>query len=393
MNWKSREGALEAARTFRRLTEEGGYPVDDQGAATLALTSSQALADRHFPPGTETRTRALQTLDRVLDHEQRFPPHFTRDGRRLVQETMASRLRLTAVRAAALASSRELLDAHVGSPAEVHQLLGTLTDHLDRREHDIRRASGHGVQARNLTAYYEGITNLFEHRGDELLTHALADDAARDARVPALEEALSRTLYAPELQPDQRDRISDSLVGYIEREMAEAGPEAPTRGLALGHLMGALHNAGDLALNRSDTTQVRGFAEDFFGRYAGKVAGAVVSRFSGPLGLVVDPAINTLLRPEVDTAAAAARAEAEFRERLAEAGGDVAAGRILDGQIAQDLAERLVTVNEALLEAQDRGESPEAISALRDLQAWLEQMGSGIGRGYGQARQRRLRAQ
>ena len=368
-------------------SESDAYPTNQRVHATGSWL-------RLAPP--ETSDERIRTqINSLGDEQNQLPSVLDRPGDRKAGNSPMERL-IAATKgrpenevlwAQAVSSTPELLKKHAPDKKTLHSVFDILARDLEAQQERIDSARGQGTTALRHKGVLEGITNIFEHRGSDLLGHVLESPASRDAMLPQIEEALSRTLFSPNTSKAQKNRIMNGVEKYIQDATDNVGTDAPVVGKRLGHLLGAIHNSADLALNRSHHRSVRNNISNFLGRAAGKIAGELSKKVY--LKVFVDPGVNTGLRPEIDAQKEAEKAEARFKRELQDSGGDVKKGVLLRDSLTEGLARLQVQLNNKIVKDSAKGKDTEETKRML---TYLMQLQTSIVDGYTAARQRRLRA-
>lgn len=362
------------------------------GARQLAMASWLRLA----PQGTsaeDVRTQ-IETLGSSRNGLVRFlrgPGDGDVDRNSPLQRVIAAtagRDEHRTLNAMAIASDPALLRTHAPTDEALYGIFEVLTDDLENGGQALEFANRRGYQPSVNQGAFAGIANIVGHRGEDLFNAIFADENTRPARARTLESALSRTLFTLSARPDERDLMSEGIASFVENRVYNVGEDAPTSGLQVGHLLGAVHNSADLAVTRASRSDVRSFAYNVFGRTLGKVAGALVGRW----GVVVDPLLNTGSRPEVDRRRVEAEAAADFVARYEQSGGSIGeSGAQLNAAISQQIAERTQRLN-AIINDPPSNLTAEDLRVLNNLRSQLIQFSTWRSDGYSQAREGRQTA-
>lgn len=222
--------------------------------------------------------------------------------------------------------SNRLIEAHLQGQAGVDAFY-RLEDHIDEVGDTHASYESDGIDHPSGDAAFEGATRLFREQHEQIVTDALdtsnqAQDEARLARF------FQNTLFSPNVSSTDRGRVEAAISDELGPVLADPSTNAVAEGMRAGQLLGLTELAAREAIDEAgDDEEARAAVSTFAARFFGKVAGAAGVAFTGNIfaGFAADAATSTTLDLILSPGSASERRaalEAEYRENLAESGGD-----------------------------------------------------------------------
>lgn len=229
---------------------------------------------------------------------------------------------------AAFTQSPTLISRNLTTPAERMRAFDVLNGELKDQRENVKLALEHNFSLLGQPVAAEGLTNLLETNGTEILDAKLGTSGNDYAGQADLVEFLESTLYSPITDSALSDRIKNVVSNYIDTTFENARSGDVRGGERIGALMGLHDVAFQRAFEAASTPEEKSKMEEIQNAVVKTVLSKAASALlapTGPVGSQVGDFVMGQLLDELfkDRSLTPAQLGAEFMNLLEERGIDI----------------------------------------------------------------------